>query len=81
MQTDDVEVAESSEVWSLSVCLKTINSPWEAMFLSQTAADTASWSETEKKKAVSQTVLVESHRPSFLPSTLLNASPTSAILL
>lgn len=50
MQTDDVEVAESSEVWSLSVCLKTINSPWEAMFLSQTAADTASWSETEKKK-------------------------------
>lgn len=26
-----------------------LNSPWEAMFLSQTAADTASWSETEKK--------------------------------
>lgn len=80
MQTDDVEVAESTEVWSLSMCLKTINSPWEAMFLSQTAADTASWSETEKK-AVSQTVLVESYRPSFLPSNLLSASPTSDILL
>ncbi len=55
------------------------------MFLSQTTADTASWSVTGKKQTqkntVSQTASVASHLPSLTNFTLHTASPTSAILL
>lgn len=54
---------------SLSYVPETINSPWEAMFLSQTAAGTASWSETQgEKKKHSQPNCLSSLSPSIIPS-------------
>lgn len=74
MMKEAAERKGGGRVW---VCLKTINSPWEAMFLSQTAADTASWSETVKKRKEksSQSSCLSGISSSIIP-TLHTASPS-----
>lgn len=59
--------------------VRLLSSPWEAMFLSQTSADTASWSETEKISKISPAVRVAPQLLSPFPLSLLIASDTDKI--